>query len=71
MKCGTPRLTVPKPIQYNDGRETKSTKQLLGRIKSCVKKVDMEVVQAMFKGVKSKLRKIKDHGPLSLYKIDN
>lgn len=54
---------------YKDGWEANSNEQLKTRIKNCVKKVDMEVVQAMIRGIKSKLRKIEDNGPLVLYKL--
>lgn len=45
--------------------------QLNQKIRACVKKVDLNVVQELIKGVNIKLRKIEDHGSLSLYKKSN
>lgn len=78
-KCANPpNIPKARPIEnfwtllcqkvYEDGWEAKSNQQLKNRIKLCARKVDMNVVQKMIGGIKSKLRKIEDHGPLELYK---
>lgn len=53
---------------YEHGWEAKSTEELKKKIKSSVKKIDMNVVQSMIGGIKHKIRLIEDRGPLALYK---
>lgn len=78
-KCANPpNIPKARPIEdfwsllcqevYKDGWEAKSNEQLNGRIKRCVRKVNLEVVQRMIQGIKTKIRKIEDQGPLALYK---
>lgn len=77
-KVNPPNIPKARPIEdfwsllcqqvYKNGWSAQSTDQLIKRIRFCVKKVDMTIVQEMIKGVKGKLRKIEDNGPLSLYK---
>lgn len=40
--------------------------QLVKRIKTQLKKVDLTIVQTMMKGIRGKLRKIEDKGPFSI-----
>lgn len=75
-KANPPNIPGARPIEnfwsilsqhvYKDGWEAKSADQLKKRIVYCAKKVDVEVVQKMMRGVKGKLRKIEDGGPLAI-----
>jgi transposase len=51
---------------YNGGWAAMNEKQLVNRIKTQLKKMDLKVVQTMMEGVRGKLRKIEDNGPFSI-----
>jgi transposase len=53
-------------LVYENGWEAKTEKQLRRRIFKKLREVDIKVVQGMMEGIKSKLRKIEDAGPLSI-----
>lgn len=73
-----PNIPKARPIEdfwallchkvYKDGWEAKTNQQLINRIRSSVKKIDISVVQNMIWGIKHKLRLVEDNGPLILYK---
>lgn len=73
-----PNIPKARPIEdywallcqevYKNGWAAKTEQHLISRIKRSVSKVDFSVVQTMIRGVKTKIRKIEDHGPLVLYK---
>ncbi len=52
---------------YEKGWKAKTTSQLKRRIRSCIKKIDLNPIQAMFERIRTKLRKIADYGPYSIY----
>lgn len=54
-------------LVYENGWQAKSKRSLVLRIRSKLKKVDINYLQSIMKGVKGKLRKIADNGPLSLF----
>lgn len=49
---------------YDKGWEATSDAQLVSRIKRKLKEMDISLIQALMRNVRSKLRKIEDHGPL-------
>jgi hypothetical protein len=51
---------------YAKGWEEKNEAELYGRIKRKLKIIDASVVQTMMRGVRTKLRKIADNGPLAV-----
>jgi hypothetical protein len=76
-KCvNPPNVPKARPIEdfwaisaqqmYSGGWTAMNQEQLVNRIKTQLKKVNLEVVQAMMKGVRGKLRKIEDKGPFSI-----
>lgn len=77
-EANPPNIPKARPIEdfwnllcqqvYKKGWEARTTDELILKIKKSVKKIDYNVVQQMLKNVRSKLRKIEDDGPLSLYK---
>ena len=52
---------------YEKGWKAKTTSQLKRRIRSCIKKIDLNLKQAMFKSIRTKLRKFADYGLYSIY----
>lgn len=77
-EANPPNIPKARPIEdfwailskevYKGGWEAQTYEQMVNRIRTCVRKVPMQVVQKMLKDVPKKLRKIEDKGPLSLYK---
>ena len=69
-------LPQPRPIEdffgyldqlvYDKGWTAKNTDQLIRRVKSCLKKVDMDVVRATLETVRKKLRQCAEEGPYSI-----
>ena len=51
---------------YSGGWAAMNQEQLVNRIKSQLKKIDLDVVQTMMDGIRKKLRKIEDKGPFSI-----
>jgi transposase len=51
---------------YEGGWEAKNQQQLTNRIKSKLKQIDLNIVQAMICDIRKKLRKIEDKGPFSI-----
>ncbi|CAF3561948.1 unnamed protein product, partial [Rotaria sp. Silwood2] len=51
---------------YSGGWAAMNQEQLVNRIKSQLKKIDLGVVQTMMDGIRKKLRKIEDKGPFSI-----
>lgn len=51
---------------YSGGWSATNQEKLINRIKTQLKKVDLNVVQTMMKDVRRKLRKIEDQGPFSI-----
>lgn len=51
---------------YNGGWTATNHQQLINYIKQQLKTVDLNVVQNMMKGIRTKLRKIEDPGPFSI-----
>ncbi len=50
-------------LVYKRGWKAENVDQLERRIKNCSKKVDMNVIQTMFRSIKSKLRNVAVNGP--------
>lgn len=77
-EANPPNVPAARPIEnfwailsnyvYAEGWEAKSEAQLIGRIRRCAKKIDMNTVQTMMKGIKRKLRRIEDNGPFAVLK---
>jgi len=75
-RANPPNLPQARPIEnfwgmlshlvYADGWEANSEKQLRMRINRKLKEVTIDVIQAMMRNIKSKLRKIEDNGPLAV-----
>ena len=55
--------SILKNMVYDQGWEAQNIDQLKQRIIKKMKEIDMNVVQAMFSGIRKQLRKIADHGP--------
>lgn len=53
-------------IVYDKGWEAKNQQELRKKIFKSIKKVDLNVVQKMMAGVKAKLRKMEEGGPLAI-----
>ena len=51
---------------YSEGWTAINQEQLVNRINSQLKKIDLDTVQAMMEGIRKKLRKIEDKGPFSI-----
>ena len=76
-----PNIPKARPIEdfwsllctklYEKGWEVNNEDELIKRIRLCVRKIDFSVVQVMIGDVRKKIRKIEDHGPLSMYKSEN
>ena len=52
---------------YEGGWTANSSKQLIRRIKACIKKIDLNILQTLIDPIRTKLRKIADKGPYSIY----
>ena len=51
---------------YEGGWEARTQQQLKNRIQKKLKEIDLNLVQTMMKGIRTKLRKIEDEGPFSI-----
>ena len=78
--CNPPNVPKARPIEdlwailsqkvYKGGWRAKTISQLKRRIRSYIKKLDSEeknLIQTMVESVRTKLRKISDQGPYSIY----
>lgn len=71
-----PNIPKARPIEdlwsiladkvYSGGWAAANQEQLANRIKSQLKKIDLDTVQTMMAGIRTKLRKIEDKGPFSI-----
>jgi transposase len=52
-----------KSVVYEDGWEAATIPQLKRRIKKCLKKMDLSIIQQDISHVPTKLRRVADHGP--------
>lgn len=78
VNMNPPNVPKARPIEdfwgvlaqnvYEGGWEAKSEKELIKRIESCLKKFDLNFLQSLMSGIKTKLRSIADKGVLSIYK---
>lgn len=57
---------VLKRMVYVGGWEARNEQHLIGRIKRKLKEIDPSVRQNLIRNIRSTLRKIEDHGPLSV-----
>ena len=51
---------------YSESWAATNQEQLVNRIKSQLKKIDLDTIQTMMEGIRKKLRKIEDKGPFSI-----
>lgn len=58
--------SVLKRMVYDNGWEARNEQQLINRIKRKLKEIDINTVQNLNRDIRSTLRKIEDHGPLSV-----
>ena len=56
---------VLSSLVYKNNWRATNCKQLIGRIKRCIRKVDMKAVQRSCSDIKRKLRRTSDYGPFS------
>ena len=56
---------VLSSLVYKNNWRATNCKQLIGRIKRCIRKVDMKTVQRSCSDIKRKLRRTSDYGPFS------
>ena len=71
-----PNVSKARPIEefwlilagkvYSGDWMTTNQEQLVNKIKSQLKKIDLDTVQTMMEGIRKKLRKIEDKGPFSI-----